>query len=196
MGVRGLWSLVLKEYQDSIFDFTELIENGAVLLVDGSSFLFHLLNRQVLSLYKRFSFPRELGGCYSLIKKMIRMEIERLKQKLGFTTLIFYFDGPISYFKGNTKEKRRREILEQWNKVYSISIGKLKAFSLEPSQFPLPPLAHALLREVLREMKIAMVNCPDEADQKMAIDCRKMNSKSSNGKTVAYCYSGDRSVNF
>ena len=194
MGIRGLWTILLKEYQDSIFNFIEVIEYGATLLVDGNSFLFHLLNHQVLSIYKRFSFPRELGGCYSLMKEMIRLEIQRLRQKLGFSNLIFYFDGRISYFKGDTKEKRRKQILEQWNKIYSLSLGKLKASSLHPSDLPLPPLAHVLLRQVLEEMRITIVNCPDEADQIMAIECRKLNSKQSNGKTVAFCYSGDRTT--
>ena len=60
------------------------------------------------------------------------------------------------------------------------------------SDLPLPPLAHVLLRQVLEEMRITIVSCPDEADQIMAIDCRRLNSKQSNGKTVAFCYSGDR----
>ncbi len=192
MGVHGLWKTVLRDYGQSIHNFVEVIDFGATLLVDASSFLFHLLNKQIPTIYKRYSFPRECGGCYRLIDEVIRLEIIRLREQLGFGRVIFYFDGPVSYYKQHTKEKRRQQIQQQWEVIYKLSVGLTRSSDVSPSQLPLPPLAFRVLNTVLKDLKVSTVSCLAEADQQMAIDCQRLNQNQLVGKTIAYCYSSDR----
>eukprot|EP01040_Poterioochromonas_malhamensis_P011986 gene11986-13084_t len=191
MGIHGLWKTVHARYGRSLHSFVEVIDFGATLLVDASSFLFHLLNQQIPTIYKRYSFPRECGGCYRLIDEVIRLEIKRLRQKLGFGRVIFYFDGPVSYYKQDTKEKRSERIPAEWELVYKISVGLARSSDISPSQLPLPPLAFRVLNTVLKELNVSIVSCPAEADQQMAIDCQRLNQSQLDGKTIAYCYSSD-----
>eukprot|EP01040_Poterioochromonas_malhamensis_P010727 gene10727-11689_t len=179
------------DYGQSLYNFVEVIDFGATLLVDASSFLFHLLNQQIPTIYKRYSFPRECGGCYRLIDEVIRLEIKRLRQKLGFGRVIFYFDGPVSYYKQDTKEKRRKQIQQQWEVIYELSVGLARISDISPSQLPLPPLAFRVLNTVLKDLNVSIVSCPAEADQQMAIDCQRMNQSQIDEETVAYCYSSD-----
>jgi flagellar biosynthesis GTPase FlhF len=188
MGVKGFWTRLLKDYSQSMHDFVEDIFVGSTLLVDGNSFIFHLIDRQMSTIYKHLSFPKEYGGNYHQLEQMIFLEIERLQLQYGFR-LIFYFDGPISYYKGDTTEKRRQQLIERWNNLFNVSQGFNPS---EPSSLPMPPLFSVTLRRVLDELRIKQVTCRYEADYEMAIDCAKFNRQNAQkGLKKTFCYSSD-----
>jgi len=185
MGVKGLWRIIQEDYGKSPCDFQEVIARGSTLLVDGWAFLFHLLDNQINSLYPDVIYRRELGGSYEILRKLIRAEITRLRQYFGFH-LIVYFDGPISYFKGHTSAKRRKQQEEKWNHLYEATLGDTK---IQQARLPLPPLAKEQFLLELAAMKVETKMCPFEADQELAKDCNFHNQRSSNSY---YCYSKDR----
>lgn len=185
MGIKGLWTRVSEDYEKSNLHFMEVIPRGSTLLIDGFGFLFHLLDNQITSLYTDVLYRKELGGSYNELRRLIRAELSRLQQHFGFH-LIVYFDGPESYFKGDTTLKRRKQIEEKWTHLYEATLGDIK---INQTRLPTPPLMKEQFLLELAAMKILYKKCPYEVDQQMAIDCVAHNGSSSNNY---YCYTGDR----
>jgi hypothetical protein len=189
MGVRGLLKNLLLKYQSSDLDLVEDVYRGSTLLVDGNSFLFHLLDIQMKLLYgKEYRIKREYGGNYLELQEVVVKEIHRLSHDFGFK-LFFYFDGNKSYFKGDTSEKRRLNILEKWIALHAIVLGNQ---NIDQTQLPLLPLAKTVLLNVLGALKIPTFHCPAEADQEIAIACERLNKSATKGLRRFYCYSKDR----
>jgi hypothetical protein len=199
MGVHTLWSKVREKYSDSVVDFKEDVRRGSILLVDGWAFLFHLLNTQVHTLYKDVKppFERQYGGNYRELTPIINLELDRLSSTIGFE-LRFYFDGHDSFFKGDTSEKRRKQLLKNWSTYHDVSIGDV--IGVPDGDLPLPPLAMEELRFVLHRRNIKSIDCEFEADQELAVECYRLNTYTMNGSTVvrsgkqAFIYGMDRYV--
>ncbi len=202
MGVKGLWKRVLADYAQGIVDYTETVRRGSTLLVDGNGFLFHLLNEQMYKLYDGVEprFEREYGGNYKELGHVIRLELERLSNTLGFEC-IFYFDGYDSFFKGDTTNKRRESIKKTWSNWYNVVIGDQNEISEHHyKDLPIPPLAKDELLWCLRQLNIKSIVTEYEADQEMAIECHRRNLKGAQAAQTSaikvfkrcYCYSGDR----
>lgn len=189
MGIKGLWKKVTSDYEREHWNFEqELIPNKTVLLVDATGFIFHLLDTQLLTLYTDVKFKREFGGNYNEIESLFTREIQRLIS-LGIE-LIFYLDGPDSYYKGNTTAKRREQLLEQWGNMFYSSLGDGSALTSQ-DDLPLPAMSSPTLLHVLDRLKIRFVKSRVEADQEMALACYNSN-RSSGGNKRFYCYTADR----
>ena len=65
-------------------------------------------------------------------------------------------------------------------------------------RLPLPPLCFQQLKRTLTELAVEVVQCEEEADQQIAIDCAEENyyssttSSSSSGNEVCFCLAQDR----
>jgi hypothetical protein len=193
MGVKGLWSKVLRDYEEKGWNFVQQLKrNNIHLLVDATGFIFHLLDNQLPTLYPDIVLKREYGGSYREIENLISCEIKRLSGALG-CNFTFYFDGPDSYFKGNTTMKRREQLLEQWSNLFYHSLGDSKQrTATSEKDLPLPPLFQAQLIHVLRTFGIKCIESAVEADQEMAVACSLLNINKT-GKQY-FCYTGDRQV--
>lgn len=185
MGVKGLLKKAQQDASTSFIDLKENIPKHSTLLIDGNGFLFHLLEIQMDLLYPDLTFKRELGGDYGRLNRLIIKEVTRLKH-LGFS-LLFYFDGSKSYFKGDTTSKRKKTLEEHWHNLFYLSRGE----KVEQYKLPLPPLAFHELHRILEQSKCHIIHCEFEADPVIARDCNKLNHHP-NLKGKAYCYSKDR----
>jgi hypothetical protein len=187
MGIKGLWTTILRDYAKSNHNFIEDVHSGSTLLVDANSFLFHLMDKQLPKLYNHLAFKREYGGSYYHLERSIRLELSRLQKDFNFT-LIFYYDGPTSYYKADTAAKRRKQLIENWNALHQVTVG----FNADQSQLPVPPLAFAVLTSILNDLNIKVVDCVLEADYEMARDCVRFNAETHhNVHSKFYCYSAD-----
>ncbi len=186
MGVKGLWTKVLADYDSQHWKFEETLPSRSVLLVDAFGFIFHILNVQLKSLYSRIEVRREFGGSYQILEDLVTREIQRLTRNFGFE-LIFYFDGEISYYKGDTTAKRREQLMESWNNMFYAGFCD---GSKAQEDLPLPPLCSHVLQLLLDRYKIRYIKAETEADQKMALDC--VNFNESEGEDRFFCYSADR----
>ncbi len=190
MGVRGLWKKVLNDYQRRRWNFEINIDpRESVLLVDAMGFIFHLFDNQLPTLYADYSIKGQFGGCYVEIEDLFSCEIQRLTETVGFHQLIFYFDGPDSYYKGDTTAKRREQVLEVWENMYYCSLDGVNANN--DLSFPLPPLCGDALMYILHELKIPFILSKFESDQDMAKACSEWNDSNHDGKQY-YCYAADR----
>jgi hypothetical protein len=189
MGVKGLWSRVLADYDKQGWDFKETLPtNGqTVLLVDASGFMFYLLDTLLSTTYSKISIPREYGGSYQEIEDLFSREIRRLTHTLGFK-LMFFFDGGESYYKGNTTAKRRQQLLEKWQNMYFMTAND---GGCAQKELPIPALSTTALIHVLDRLKIPFVKSTLEADQDMARACVDFNNNEEDDKEY-YCYTADR----
>ncbi len=187
MGIHGLLKKLNSALDDSVLP-KEKITRGSVLVVDGNGLLFHLYSTVLTEMHK-YSADRQFGGNYSDFEGLIVDELVRLNKTLGLK-LIVYFDGDDSYLKGDTSDKRRKQILEQWNAL-QIASESNNGCNIAQESLPLPPMAKDQLLATLKALKIECRTCKQEADQDIALECFRLNSIQPNS---AYCFSGDRSV--
>jgi hypothetical protein len=89
--------------------------------------------------------------------------------------LVFYFDGPTSYLKGDTAEKRRKAINEEWLNLFNCTHGDV---IIDQVKLPLPALAKEQLLSSLNELNVQVVFCKYEADQDIALACVQGNLQS------------------
>lgn len=102
MGIKGLWSKVLRDTANGAGDFNENVPKGSTIHVDAMGFVFHVCETSIVSRGKQVSVPqieRQFGGSYADLKRLLDNEISRLTIDFGFK-LLFYFDGGTSYYKG------------------------------------------------------------------------------------------------
>ena len=185
MGVKGFWKKLRSNHQRDNWGFEEKLLPKSILLIDATSFIFHTLDVQLNKFYSQFELKRNLGGIYDILKEVLSLEVQRLKIHLGFE-LIFYFDGPDSYHKGNTILKRRDQITEKWKNMFFDGMNETKA----QEDLPIPPLFLQALAFVLESLKIEYKQLHEEADQTIAIDCVDLNDIY--GVDMIFCYSSDR----
>jgi hypothetical protein len=194
MGIKGLWKKVLHDYEEDDWDFEEVLEaQRTTLLVDAMNFIFHLLDTQIINLYaNKLPFKREFGGSYIEIATLMEREIHRLTKDFGFK-LIFYFDGPDSYHKGNTTIKRKEQLVAQWSNLYLTSM-EFRKTTVSQKDLPLPPLCSLTLIQVLKHLDVEYIESEAEADQEMALACYNFNAGERGKIERCYCYSSDRLV--
>lgn len=192
MGIKGLWKQLLSDAQtasSSELSLEETVPRGSLLKVDGMAFLFHLLDKQLPLLYSSFMpalLKREYGGSYQTLRQLIQKELHRLQNDCGFK-LKFFFDGEASYFKGDTTEKRRLQIAQQWGLLFDVvNDGRI---GVKAEELPFPPLAKQELISVLNRLRIPFVITEYEADQEIAKEFVQPGKKK---KLPSYVYSTDR----
>eukprot|EP01031_Cornospumella_fuschlensis_P037122 gene37122-45061_t len=187
MGIKGLWTKVLKDTANNKKDFDENVPRGSTIHVDAMGFIFHICETSIVTRGKQASptqIERQFGGSYGEFKKLLDNEIGRLTVDFGFQ-LIFYFDGGTSYYKGNTTLERQRQLEEKWANMFEICLGDRK---IAQADLPLPPLCQQALMCLISKYNIQVVNCPYEADQELALGCVRGNEE---GSCEHFCYSSD-----
>jgi hypothetical protein len=183
MGIKGLWTKVLRDTATCPERFNECITRGSTLHVDASGFMFHMYEAQEGNHGKSTTtIYRELGGSYKLYREVLLAEIKRLTAYLGLN-LIFYFDGPTSYYKGDTTLKRKRQLEVNWQHLFELTLGDCV---VEQNQLPIPPLSTSELIYTLTGQNIKIVHCSHEADQEIALGCSR--------GTRSFAYTSDRCV--
>ncbi len=180
MGVQGLLKRLNKQFTGQKVE----VNRGSTLIVDGNGLLFHIMSPEVTALHG-LSVDRQYGGNYCNFDGLARKELHRLTVTLGLK-LIVYFDGDDSYLKGDTSEKRRKRINEEWAALHTSTYGDSVVMQ---DDMPLPPFAKDQLVFALKAMEIEIVTCQFEADQDIALACYKRNLAKADS---CYCLSGDR----
>eukprot|EP01031_Cornospumella_fuschlensis_P023422 gene23422-28420_t len=214
MGIRGLWTKVLKDTENNKKDFVENVPRGSTIHVDAMGFIFHACETSIVTRSKQTRPPqieRQFGGSYGEFKRLLDSEISRLTIDFGFQ-LIFYFDGaappccsilgitsncendystaqsgcgPASYFKGHTTIERQCQFEEKRANMFEMCLGDRK---IAQKDLPLPPLSQQALICLIGEYNIQVVNCLYEADQELALGCVRGNKE---GNCEHFCYSSD-----
>jgi 5'-3' exonuclease len=174
MGVRGLTTLL----QEKHHTHTETLPPNALLFVDGSGFLFHLLS----AIEIQQSLQNE--NFYQRLHQQIISEVEELKS-LGLH-LIFFFDGKKTQFKSETKRKRQLENEQRWRRFHGLVTDSQVTYSQE--QLPIPTLSAEQLIVSLLSLELPVHLCEGETDQELARACKASNDFG----TPSYCYSEDR----
>lgn len=178
MGIKYLAKFVDESVDECTF--TDNIEAGSTLVVDGSGFVFY-----ILSTLTRLEI--ETGSGYESLCKLIHAHLCLLKFQLNMN-LIFYMDGSATQYKNSTLEKRRMQREERWLKLYNFCTNRSKC---DIRDLPTPPLVMSQLQHYLKHFRIPVVKCDGEADSAIASKCKELNIS---GKP-AYCYAQDRYVN-
>jgi hypothetical protein len=184
MGINGLLKKLDNEFDDSIIPL-EIIEQGSVLLIDGNGLMFHIYD-EFMSEFYNLKIQKQYGGNYFNVAELLSKEIYRLRTVFGLQ-LVFFFDGPTSYLKGDTAEKRRKSINEEWLNLFNFTHEDV---IIDQDKLPLPVLTKEQLLISLNELNVKVVFCKYEADQDIALACTQGNLQNKNKKF--YCCSGDR----
>lgn len=161
-----------------------LLPAGSVLVVDGSGFLFHVLE----AAGERAAVV--LGGDYTAFAEAVRRELNRLLQ-LGLR-VEFFFDGEADIFKDRAQAHRAQQREAMWFDMYtSCRDGKL---TVATKDLPLPPLAMDQLKVVLAKdfKSIATTRCTGEADLEIAAYVKRKNGGRPLPECRYYCYGRDR----
>lgn len=201
MGVIGLWKKVVEESERHHDTMTQqhLHEELPLLPphpprrlhVDAMAFLYHFFDRETRRINKQWHYlGTEVSGDYSRLEDVILTELQFLQRYLHFD-LIFYLDNSSgSYFKGDTSKERRKQLEDSYLHFFELTLGDCHPSSTMTESLPLPPLVMYTLLSVLEREGIEMIQCVAEADQDIAIGCKRDRDQD----IMAFCYSGDRLV--
>ncbi len=186
MGVRGLLKF-LQDQGPSTGHLTDVpLEEGTVLAVDASGFVFHLIqNPGVIPLNIRLSC-----GYYDVIDFLIRREIAELQEYN--LRLVFFMDGMSSDLKSSTSEKRFMQRMEDWDFLSQVLENPSLRRTLDiEKKLPLPAMMMAQLECTLRSLEVELVECTSEADQQMAMFCSRLNESKSSACAFVYAQDSD-----
>eukprot|EP00981_Chlorochromonas_danica_P003151 scaffold630_cov188-Ochromonas_danica.AAC.8 len=203
MGVKGMWTKVVDESQheqqqqhhhlnDMIYEELSLLPPHPPrrLHIDAMAFLYHFFDRE--DQQQRINHERwhylgtEVNGDYSRLEDVLTTELQQLQQYLHFE-MIFYFDNSSqSYFKADTRKERRKQLEDSYLHFFELTLGDSSSNSTAES-LPMPPLAVNTLLSVLVRERIEIVQCVAEADQDIALGCKRDLDQG----VMAFCYSGD-----
>ena len=167
----------------------EVLPKDSILLVDASSFLFHLIKSNPNINFTTFA---ALGGEYSLLDQQIREHVEFL-ESFGFE-LKFILDGRQRSSTMKQAALKRRLIQREtaWTEVFSwcnkvprpeLSSVHHQLSDDNNSDLPIPPLCFHHLVGTLRDLQLEVIEAPGEADDLIAEMC-SLNSKQ-------FCYAMD-----
>jgi len=182
MGIKGLRTYLLKKG----INFPEEIPTGSKLLIDAYGFTF-----QVYHDFVRSAKPGpQFGGQYLALSDYYRNEITKLKATF---TLEFYFDGSKSkQVKSATLSSREDQRQELWLNLYKLCTStspRYRAKPIDVDNLPTAALVIETLRCIVSEFDDITINeCEYEADQEIALACRRNNSGTG---VKAYCYGND-----
>ena len=173
----------------------EYIPEGSTLLLDGNSFVWYICE-QVTLYHNNIKNDRRYGGDYVALDEMAKRELQRLQSDLGFTVIVF-FDGPQSSFKGDASARRRKMNLDTWYKFHRLIHGST---SVELDDLPIPLLAVEQFQQTLTDINgnpanksIRIIQSKYEATKDMAVACVKgnRNNEANGNPRRLYCCSGD-----
>jgi hypothetical protein len=175
MGIHGMKRYLGLKYQCP----EEGFGHGSNLLIDGSGWLFYLLDEDL-------SLQRQLGGSYDEIDKIVREELRHL-QDMGFN-LTVCLDGEQNRMKDATTTKRRQRREEMWTNLFHATLGDSDK-PIVQKDLPIASLALNQLKCTLKSMDVEIIISDYEADQDIALLCLRRNSLSG---LKSYCYGADR----
>lgn len=183
MGIKeGFWSyFTVSELNELLL---EQVPSNSTLLIDGSSFMFYIMNQCVNEGGE--PIDRRYCGSYAEMRRIICREIKFL-QDLGLELKV-YFDGKSSAFKNFEAEGRSLNRNTKWDDFYKIISFDYKV--IDQDYLPLPSWTRIFFELVLREESIEIIKCEVEADLILGKDCREHNKIHKN----CYIYSQDRYV--
>lgn len=186
MGVKGFWNYFynLSNLHELLLEQVDC--NGSTLLVDGSSFMFFLMN--MVSRGDGELIDRRYGGSYEEFRRIIRREFSYLLA-LGFKIVVF-FDGRSSKFKEEIQRDREAQGTSNWEHFYDVV--QYQYTVIDQDTLPLPPFTRMFFELVLRQEfadTVQLVHCSGEADVDLGIQCAQRGQQS-----ACYIYSQDRSV--
>lgn len=182
MGIKGLFQYFSQmDLEDLLL---EKIPRGSTLVVDGLSFMFHIMSVAGV-LEDRSRIDRRQLGNYRQYREVLVREVNALTNR-GFL-LEFYFDGKSSPFK-RLKERKIRDsrVFARWKKLCKALQHHYKLVTQE--EFPLAHLTRLVMQQVLRNELGAVVNqCVGEADLDIGHRCAELRSQG----RAAFAYSND-----
>lgn len=184
MGVKGFWSYfyALSNLHELLLE--KVVGDGSTLLVDGSSYMFYLMN--MVSRDDGELIDRRYGGSYEEFRRIIRREFITLIN-LGFKVEVF-FDGKSSKFKEEILNNRGVQGTSNWENFNKVV--QCQHTVIDQDALPLPPLTRLAFELVLRQDfadTVKLVHCRGEADIDLGLECEKLNRKG-----ACYVYSQDR----
>jgi hypothetical protein len=190
MGVQGFWSYMSKSGLEDLF-VEQVNCHGASLLVDGSNFMFHLMNCKVENGTE--PIDRRFGGSFAEFRAIIHREVNHLVQ-LGFNITVF-FDGHASAFKNKGASPTQKTINKfswtgAWENLYEVITYEWKV--IDQTCLPFAVLTRHFMELVLIQDfadTVKLVSCDREADAVIAHECKQAISA---GKKACYIYSDDR----
>lgn len=184
MGVKGFWNYFYACSNLHELLIEHVIGDGSTLLVDGSSFMFFLMN--MVSREDGELIDRRYGGSYEEFRRIIRRECTLLLEA-GFKLVVF-FDGKSSKFKDQVAQTRVTTGSSNWTHFYEVI--QYQHTVIEQDSLPLPPLTRIFFELVLRQDfadTIELVHCHGEADVDLGLQCVRRSREG-----PCYIYSQDR----
>jgi hypothetical protein len=157
---------------------------GSVLVIDGSGFLFYVLEAC------GESGAALLGGDYNAFSTRAKREIKNLTQ-MGLR-IEFFFDGEADIFKDMTQVRRAEQRETMWFELYTSC--RDRKLTMAHKDLPLPPLLMDQLKEVLRAdfKSVGVTHCEGEADHAIATYVKRKNGGRPIHECPYYCYGRDR----
>jgi hypothetical protein len=132
----------------------EELKAGSKLLIDGSGLAIHLLGKS------------PIGGDYGAYDAAVSIFVGLVRD--AQVDLVVYKDGKTKRMKASTHRSRNRQRLEEWEDLRMYcNDGNLSQSK------PFPPLFSWQFYGTLECLGVEIVTCEEEADQKLAIDCRQ-----------------------
>lgn len=178
MGIKGL-STFLKQLEGNVSQ--EPLPRGATLVIDGSGWIFYLLEKSCLRQ------PFEPTGNYDALSDTIQQEVQYLRGQLELQ-LVVVFDGGDIRMKSQTAAKRKLEREEKVMNLYQLCA---KGASYKWDDLPRPTLCSVQVKSTLTMLGVEIVAISGEGDQQISCMCRDNIHRG----MPSYCYATDRYLN-
>ena len=151
MGVRGLQRWIEEQGQEA----WQELGAGATLLVDGSGLAIFLLDE-----------AGPIGGDYEAYDTAVSKFIGQVRD--AKLRMVVYRDGKKRRMKASTQWSRVRQRREEWEELRMYCNDGNSA-----KRAPFPPLFSWQFYGTLSCLGVQVVECEEEADQQLALDCSK-----------------------